>query len=306
MSTIVIFGGAGFIGSALSHLLAKTNTFDRIFAIGRSCTPKYPLHKAIKYIQGNAADAAFVVHILKRANAVVDLSYSTVPKTSFENPLLEATLNLPACINIMQQCVKSSITRYLLVSSGGTIYGNTSEPQITERHNTQPISPYGIAKLMMEKYAFFHHQNFGLPAVIARPSNPFGLNQVGERPQGFLGNAISCLISGRPVTVFGEYGTVRDYIYIEDVARGLRDCLLHGRPGQAYNIGSGLGLNNVQALALLEDVFACQFSAIERQPLRPFDVDSNVLDYSKLRLLSGWQPFYSVSAGLNHLKMQLA
>jgi UDP-glucose 4-epimerase len=306
MSTAVIFGGAGFIGSALSNLLTDAKACARIVAVGRSAKPKYPLHPDVEYVQGNAADAAFVSDVLKGAEAVVDLSYSTVPKTSFDNPLLEATLNLPACINIMQQCVESGIQRYLLVSSGGTVYGNTSEPRVTEQHHTQPISPYGIAKLMMEKYAFFYHQNFALPAVVARPSNPFGLHQIGDSPQGFLGNAISCLFSGRPVTVYGEHGTVRDYIYIDDLARGLLDCLLLGRSGEAYNIGTGVGMDNMQALGLLETVFASRFSGVRQQASRPFDVNSNVLDHSKLTSLNGWRPAYNVRSGLEMLKRQLA
>lgn len=305
MSTVVIFGGAGFIGNALSNLLCTQKTFSRIVAVGRSQLPKFPLHAAVEYVHGNAADATFVSSLLADADSVVDLSYSTVPKTSYDNPLLEATLNLPACINVMQQCVNQGVQRYLLVSSGGTVYGNTAQPLVTETHPTQPISPYGISKLMMEKYAFFFHRNFGLPAVVARPSNPFGVHQIGDHPQGFLGNAISCLRDGRTVTVYGDQGTVRDYIYIDDLAHGLVDCLLRGASGAAYNIGTGRGLDNLQALALIETIFSKQFVDIRKLPARPFDVNFNVLDSSKVKALNGWTPTLSVSAGLELVKGSL-
>lgn len=305
MSTVVIFGGAGFIGSALSNLLCEQKTFTRIVAVGRSSQPKFALNPTAEYIYGNAAETSFVAHLIADADAVVDLCYSTVPKTSFDNPLLEVTLNLPACINIMQQCVHYGINRYLLVSSGGTVYGNTTNKTITESHPTNPISPYGISKLMMEKYAFFFHRNFGLSAVVARPSNPYGLLQIGDYSQGFIGNAISCIRHGRPATVYGDQGTVRDYIYIDDLAQGLLHCLLYGAAGEAYNIGTGVGMNNLQALSLIESIFTTRFVGVEKLPSRPFDVNFNVLDSSKIRGLSGWMPTTNVISGLKHIKESL-
>lgn len=302
MTTVVIFGGAGFIGSTLSNFLSSQEYFSRIIAIGRSPYPKLPLHSKVEYIQGNAADAQFVAGTVARADAVIDLTYSTVPQTSYDNPLLEVTLNLPACINIMQQCMNHGVKRYLLVSSGGTVYGNTEEPIITESHPTNPISPYGIAKLTMEKYAFFFHQNFGLQVVVARPSNPFGLHQIGNKPQGFIGNAISCLRNRRPVTVYGQQGTIRDYIYIDDLVRGLVDCFIYGTSGTSYNISTGFGMNNIQALTLIENIFSEPFVKIQKQSARPFDVNTNVLDSTKLHQLNGWQPTMSVASGLARIK----
>jgi UDP-glucose 4-epimerase len=302
MTTIAIFGGSGFIGSELSNLFAERKIFNRILTVGRSSNPKYPLNQNVEYIQGDAIDSAFVSRILEKSEIVIDLSYSTVPKTSFENPLLEATFNLPACLNLMQQSVNHHIKRYLLVSSGGTVYGNIQNDIVNEQSYTKPISPYGISKLMMEKYAFFYYQNFGLPVIIARPSNPFGINQIGDRPQGFIGNAISKLISGLVVNIYGEKGTVRDYIYIDDLSRGLTDCLIHGKLGEIYNIGTGIGTDNLEVLSLIENVFGLKFRSINKLSERSFDVNINVLDCTKLKLLSGWQPEHSILSGLKNIK----
>jgi len=83
------------------------------------------------------------------------------------------------------------------------------------------------------------------------------------------------------------------------------DCLLFGRPGEAYNIGTGAGMDNMQALELLETVFTTRFSGVNRQAPRPFDVNSNVLDHTKLTSLNGWRPTYNVRSGLETLKRQL-
>ncbi len=305
MSNVVIFGGAGFIGSTLANLLCTLNTFKEVIAVGRSKTSKFTLNSKIKYIQGDAGDPDFVIEILENADYVVDLTYSTVPQTSFLNPLLEVTKNLPACINIMQQCMMQRVKRYLLVSSGGTVYGNTDKVIINENHPTNPISPYGIAKLTMEKYAHFYHKNFDLQVVVARPSNPYGLNQIGVKPQGFIGNAISLLLNQHPLTVYGQQGTVRDYIYIEDLAQGLCDCLLYGKAGMAYNIGSGYGFNNIEVIKIIEEVFSLSFVEIIINKPRPFDVNYNVLDNKKIKELNEWTPSQCLIAGINKIKEEL-
>ena len=305
MSNVVIFGGAGFIGSTLANLLYTLNTFKNVITVGRSKTSKFRLDSKIEYIQGDAADPGFVLEILAKADYVVDLTYSTVPQTSYLNPLLEVTQNLPACINIMQQCMMQSVKRYLLVSSGGTVYGNTDKMIISENHPTNPISPYGIAKLTMEKYAYFYHKNFDLQVVVARPSNPYGLNQIGVKPQGFIGNAISFLINQHPLTVYGQQGTVRDYIYVGDLAQGLCDCLLYGKAGTAYNIGSGFGFNNIEVIKILEDIFSLSFVEIKINQPRPFDVNYNVLDISKIKELNEWSPSHCLVTGINKIKKEL-
>jgi UDP-glucose 4-epimerase len=305
MSILVIFGGAGFVGSTLANLVCKKNTFTRVIVVGRSKNPKFELNSKIEYAQGNAIDPAFVMEILKKADYVVDLTYSTVPQTSYLNPLLEVTQNLPACINIMQQCMMQGVKRYLLVSSGGTVYGNTDELIIRESHPTNPISPYGIAKLTMEKYAYFFHKNFNLQVVVARPSNPYGLNQIGTKPQGFIGNAISHLLNHRPLTVYGQHGTIRDYIYIEDLAHGLCDCLLYGEAGTAYNVGSGVGFNNIEVIKIIQEIFSTSFKVVNKIQSRPFDVNYNVLDIDSIRKLNGWAPSESLVSGINKIKEEL-
>jgi UDP-glucose 4-epimerase len=305
MSTVVIFGGAGFIGSSLTQLLSEQKLFTKVICVGRSTHPNFPLPSEVEYLQGNGADSIFVSQTLLNADYVVDLTYSTVPQTSYLDPLLEVTQNLPACINIMQQCMLQGVKRYLLVSSGGTVYGNTDELIIKESHQTNPVSPYGIAKLTMEKYAYFFHQNFNLQVVVARPSNPYGTKQIGNKAQGFIGNAISLLSNRLPVTVYGNQGTIRDYIYIDDLARGLIDCLFYGQSGIAYNIGTGYGFNNLEVLKMIEEIFSTTFVEIKKMQSRPFDVNYNVLDTIKIQNLNGWSPSESLKKGLLKIKEEL-
>jgi UDP-glucose 4-epimerase len=303
MGRVVLAGGAGFIGQAVTAQLLNQRHYDRILVIGRSATPKYDLpSKAVDYLQGDVTSGEFLSGLLTPEDCVIDLCHSSVPKTSFDNPLDEVAKNIPASVNLMHHCATVGVRKYLLVSSGGTVYGNVSVGTIDEHVATNPISPYGISKLVAEKFALFYHQNFGLKAVIVRPSNPYGKEQVGARIQGFIGVAIFNLMTSAPVTVFGEAGTVRDYIFNEDLASGIVDCLIHGSPAEVYNIGTGIGLSNLDVLEALETVFQKRFVKINREAARPFDVNRNVLDASKLRALAGWQPKVDIYAGLERLR----
>src|SRR5208283_5085757 len=124
-------------------------------------------------------DRSFLADLLKDVDEVVNLAYSTVPKTSFEDPVQDILSNLPSAVNLFLATSQSSVQRLVLVSSGGTVYGKAASLPIVETHPTNPISPYGITKLAIEKYAVMYHNHTGLPVVVLRPGNAFG---EGQRP----------------------------------------------------------------------------------------------------------------------------
>jgi UDP-glucose 4-epimerase len=303
--TTLITGGSGFIGQALiKNLLAKSDR--NIIAVGRSAVPKFPLPDAVSYHSGDISDMAFIGPLLDKATEVVDLAYGTTPKTSFDDPVQDVILNLPASVTLQRLASERNIKRYLLVSSGGTVYGNSRYLPITEHHPNNPISPYGISKLVTEKYAHFFCQMSGLPVIVARPSNAFGIGQIGKRPQGFIGVAMHAALNNLDVEIFGERGTVRDYIYIDDLAEALVALLEHGAIGETYNIGSGIGYDNLDVLSMLAEVCGAGFAprTIHR-PLRPFDVLANVLNPEKINSATGWAPKYSLRQGLEEICRQL-
>lgn len=301
MRTLVI-GGAGFIGQALLQVIANDGS-RRITVLGRSSRPRHPLPAQVRYIQGDAGNHGLMAELLQDCDEVVDLAYATVPQTSFIDPLFDVTANLPTAVNTLQLASKAALRRYLLVSSGGTVYGNTAVEFISEAHPTNPVSPYGISKLVTEKYALFFHQMNQLPIVIARPGNPFGVQQIGQTTQGFIGAAIAAIRAQRSITVYGDRGTVRDYLHVDDLAQGLAALLNHGHPGVVYNLGSGVGHDNMQVLALLE--LLAQADGLEvntlHQPARAFDVQHNVLDSSLALHHCGWKPHLSLRNGLRQV-----
>jgi UDP-glucose 4-epimerase len=240
---------------------------------------------------GDYNDRSILRSILKDTDEVIDLAYSTVPKTSFEDPLFDILSNLPPGVTLLQEAARIKLKKIVFVSSGGTVYGKARSLPIDETHPTNPISPYGITKLTMEKYAGMFAVTAGLPVAIARPANAYGEDQVAFTGQGFISTAIQSILQGKKVDIYGEQGTIRDYLHVTDIARGIVSVLEHGEKGQSYNIGSGIGRNNKEVLAVITPLAAKSGLAIETNFLldRRFDVPVNILNAQKLQSISNWQ-----------------
>ena len=296
ISTLVI-GGAGYIGAHLVPQLIGTGR--RVTILGRGAVPAHGLPAGAAYVIGDFAQRELVRDLLESHQEVIHLAYATVPNTSFENPLADLLQNLPSSVQLFSE-VANRGAKLVLVSSGGTVYGEASELPIRETHPKRPISPYGVTKLTVESYAHLYAVTHGLKFVCVRPANAYG---VGQRPfigQGFIATAIASAIKGIPIEIFGKTGTVRDYIYVSDLASGIVSALDHGHLSETYNIGSGVGLSNleiVESLKPLMDEIGHEVR-IKNLSERAFDVRANVLDSMKLQINSGWKPVIKFNEGL--------
>jgi UDP-glucose 4-epimerase len=136
-----------------------------------------------------------------------------------------------------------------------------------------------------------------------RPANAYGAGQKPFTGQGFIATAIGHILQREAVTIFGQNGTVRDYLHVSDVASGILATLDRGSLGEIYNIGSGTGRNNRQVLAAIEP-FASQAGYalnINVAPERHFDVPANVLNYGRLLAATGWLPKISFEDGIEEV-----
>ncbi|MBI3094478.1 MAG: NAD-dependent epimerase/dehydratase family protein [Rhodocyclales bacterium] len=295
--TCLVIGGGGFIGS---HLVPRLLAGGRkVTVLGRSAAPRHVLPAGAAYVAGNFGDADLIRSLLESHGEVIHLAYATVPNTSFDNPLGDLLENLPATVQLFT-AVAARGRRLVLVSSGGTVYGEGSALPIAENHPTLPISPYGVTKLTLEKYAYLYFVTHGLNVVSVRPANAFGEGQAPFSGQGFVATAIASALRGQAVRIFGPHGTVRDYIHVVDLAEGIVSALEQGATGQTYNLGSGVGRSNLQVIEairpLLMDI-GCEVATLH-EPARVFDVRNNVLDSSRLRIQTGWMQKIGFEEGL--------
>lgn len=293
-----LVGGNGFIGSHLASLITASGR--ELTVVGRKTSPARNLPGEARYVCGDFGDEQLMRRLVSQTDEIVDLAYATVPQTSFVDPVFDIRANLPRSVSMLRAAAEAGLRRVVLISSGGTVYGAAQSLPITEEHTTNPISPYGITKLTIEKYGLMFHHLHGLPVVVVRPGNAFGPGQAPEAGQGFVATAIARVLASREVTIYGKEGTVRDYVYVADLARGILSALEHGEPGCCYNIGSGVGRSNLDVLKIIEPLASGRGLRIDlriAEP-RPFDVAANILDSARLRALSGWQPSVSFEAGI--------
>lgn len=296
ISTLVI-GGAGYIGAHLVPQLISAGR--RVTVLGRSVSPRYKLPGDAVYLSGDFAQQELLCQLLDTHQEVIHLAYATVPNSSFENPLGDLLMNLPPTVNLLSEAAARRV-KLVLVSSGGTVYGEASGLPISEAHQTKPISPYGVTKLTLENYAYLYAATNGLEYVCVRPANAYG---VGQRPfagQGFIATAMASAMRGMPIKIFGQHGTIRDYLYVSDLAFGIVCALEHGHSSATYNLGSGIGLSNldvIEAIKPMMQEMGCEVR-VENLSERTFDVKANVLDSSKLSKHTGWKQTVSFADGL--------
>lgn len=293
---IIILGGTGFVGYHLSKLLSIN---AEVIVISRSPPTSQDRITGVVYQQGDCASPEFLKRVIRSDDYVVYLVYNTVTKTSFDDPLRDIQENLPLAINLLTILREVSVKKLLYVLSGGTVYGSVkAEMPILEGHSTNPISPYSITKLAIEKYCQMYARLFGIPVVIARPGNPFGPYQVPYRGQGFVATVVAKVLRGEELTIFGEFGTVREYLFIDYLVSAMEHLIQADVPaGSVYNIGSGVGMNNLEVLCSVAKAVGMGLPdiKIEFLPTRSFD---NALNVAKLNE-QGWRPPVDFNAGLS-------
>jgi len=293
----LIIGGAGFIGRHVTRLLCEAGR--EVTVLGRRAAADL----ACRYVSGDYCDRGVLRGLLSAGCEVIDLAYSTVPKTSFEDPVFDLVSNLPASVGLFQEALSSGASRVVIVSSGGTVYGPARALPIREDHPTLPVSPYGITKLATDSYAMMFHRTAGLPVVVVRPANAYAEDQRAGTGQGFIAAAVAASLAGREIPVYGAEGTIRDYIHVSDVASGIVAALDHGTEGEIYNIGTGTGTSNAGVISLLADLAKPHGIEVRTNtlPERRFDVEANILDSTKLGRTSGWAPVIALKDGLRRV-----
>ena len=298
MKHCCVIGGGGFIGG---HVVEKLILRQRrVTIIDTNPTPSRPVPDGVNYVIGDYGEKSFLKRTLHDVDEIIHLAYSTVPKTSFEDPLGDISENLPATVTLLEAASSIGVEKFILMSSGGTVYGKVDKVPISEDHPTNPISPYGITKLATEKYAIMFSELKGLAVICVRPGNAYGEGQKPFVGQGFVSTAIASILKAREVTIFGEAGTVRDYIHVSDIADGIIAVLEHGKVNSCYNIGTGVGRSNKDILAAIAPFAeaAGLKLRVKTLPARPFDVPANVLDSRKLTTETGWKPTVSFEEGI--------
>jgi len=286
---ITIFGGGGFIGSAIADRLLLDGHELCIFERPRvEPYRRFAEGEIVHWLTGDLMSVHDVGNAIDGADAVLHLVSTTLPKSSNDDPIYDVQSNLVATLQMLNVMVTKKVRKIVFISSGGTVYGNPVYLPIDEKHPTEPRVSYGITKLAIEKYLLMYQQLHGIKTTILRVSNPFGERQRVETAQGVVGAFLMKAIQNQPLEIWGDGNVVRDYLYVGDVAEAFARAVAYEGPKSVFNVSSGVGKSLNELIDVIENVLGRE--VVRRyQPCRPFDVPVNILDNSLAKSELGWQ-----------------
>lgn len=296
----LVLGGRGFVGSRLVAGLSaagfSVRSFDRA-PTPAAATMAGPEAARVEHVVGDATTA----EDLHRATAGVDVCFhllsSTIPQTSNERPIEDATSAILGSLAIFEACRRAGVRKIIYLSSGGTVYGRARYLPIDEGHPTDPLCAYGISRLAVEKYLHLQHALYGMDYCILRAGNLYGPGQRLEAAQGAVGVFLGRILHGRPIDMWGDGSVIRDYLHVDDLVRALIAAVEPHGKARLFNVGCGVGHSLNDLLASLTDVVG-RTPLVNRHPGRDFDVPANVLDIRAAATGLAWAPKIDLSMGL--------
>lgn len=295
MSYTLVIGGTGFIGKYVCDLLISQN--KKVVIAGRSITPNTCYNKECTYV---STSKSRLQDLIKEGIEIIDLSYSTTPGVNSTDIMTDLFANIKFSLDVFEEAIKKNIKKIVVVSSGGTVYGNQNQIPIKEEANQIPVSSYGVIKSTIERYGLMFFENYNLPITIARPSNAYGTSQRKNTGQGFITTVLNAITTGDEIYVYGGKNIVRDYIHVKDVAAGIIALLKLGKTGEAYNISTSIGTSNLEIVEKLKKMINFD-NKVNILAKRSFDVGINVLDNTKIYRDTKWKPVINLDTGIKEM-----
>jgi UDP-glucose 4-epimerase len=301
---LLIVGAGGFIGEHLTRFLAARG--HRVGAVDSEA--RLPILDSVVAGQGAIELLARDVPRLEAADpifrgrdALLHLYSTSSPASSMADIEKDARGNILVALRLLEACRENGIGVFVFASSGGAVYGETQSALVDEDHATNPKSAYGIVKLSVEKYMRLFSQRFGIRTVALRIGNAYGPGQLRGARVGAIANFVRRVYRNEPIDIWGDGSIVRDYIYIDDVVSAFEAAVVHnGLRAFEYNVGTGTGYSLSEIIGHIETASARR-AIVRYNPARAVDVSRLVLDSSRFRAASGWEPRLSLSQGIEAL-----
>lgn len=299
---VVVLGGCGFLGLHVAQHLIN-NQCKVVLIDSASRTEQIPRgmlsnHGHTVEISYPYQETSVLESVLQKGDVLIHLGWSQVPNDNRRSYQIDIAENMAFSTALFDLATTAGVSKIIFASSGGSIYGNSSNSPLTETSPTEPISSYGIAKLATEKYLQLLTKDTATLAVNLRIGNAYGLHlSPSLTPTGLIPFFISALNDQRTVDIWGDGEAVRDFIHVSDIAAAFSAAIQTPDLSGTFNIGTGIGTSINQLIALIEKSMK-QTVPISNTKGRRCDVTTAVLDASEFKRLTNWLPRVSLQQGV--------
>jgi CDP-paratose 2-epimerase len=314
--SVLIFGGAGFVGSNWAqHLLTKTDAKVHIFDNLSRSKVEHNLHWLQSLAQGterleisiaDVRDKRAVEKAVSGASEIYHFAAQVAVTTSLDNPRSDFEINAGGTLNILEAARQSGNQPFLLFTSTNKVYGKiesacnghavASHCGVQECQPLDFYSPYGCSKGTADQYVHDYARIFGLPTVVFRMSCIAGPRQFGNEDQGWVAHFVYSALQGKTISIYGDGRQVRDVLAVSDLVRAFAAAHENrNTAGQVYNIGGG-SENTVSLLELVNSMERLLDVQVRYRfrPARPGDQPIYVTDFAKFHKDTNWSPVRSV------------
>ena len=302
---VLVTGGAGFIGShVVDALLAaghEPHVLDNLSSGQRENLPQGVPLSEVDIRDTPALSAAFDE---ARPEAICHHAAQVSVARSVREPAVDAEINIVGMLNVISQAHRVGASRFVFASSGGALYGETSEAA-DETPVAMPLSPYGIGKWMGERYLDWAAGELGFAAVSLRYSNVYGPRQSVEGEAGVVAAFCRDLEAGADLTIFGDGCQTRDFVFVGDVARANVAAIERAIPGEAaaVNVSTGEAVEINMLAGLLGELVAARLGRDDsgtprHEASRAGDIRHSLMDPSAAAGRLGWCPEVLLRDGL--------
>lgn len=296
MARALVLGGNGFIGSHLADFLAdsghEVSVFDRF-----SGSTNF-VNSSIRTIKGDFFNDTDLRAALDSQDYIFHFLSTSNPFLAESQPAADIKNSISRTVKLLEFCTSAKPRKFIFASTGGAIYGETkASSPFTEDSLPLPISPYAIGKLAVEHYMNFFRKVHGLNCLSLRISNPYGSRQKSGKSQGLIPISLERVISGEPVTKFGDGSMSRDYIFIDDLVKMISNVGMGDNKSSVYNLGSGQSYTVNEVFRAIEEVVHTPMEVLQKPQPSSF-VQDVVLDISRYVAEFGTLDYSSLLEGI--------
>jgi len=304
-SSILVAGGAGFIGSHIVDRLIEQDievvVLDSLYSGKMENLANHKGNKNYQFVRGDIRNHRTVKRVIKDVDAVFNEAAIVGIPRSTENPILANDVNVGGTLALLEACLESNVTRFVQASSA-SIYGDTETLPIEETFCPNPVSPYAVAELASENYARVFHSIYGLETVCLRYFNVYGPRQSPNVHSGVIPIFMSQLIDNKQPTIFGNGKQTRDFVYVEDVVEANMLAITKKKAaGETFNIATGVPSSLNDLARNLQNEMTKQHLKPIYKPSRKGDVRFSYASIEKARRVLGYEPRYDLRRGIAKL-----